>query len=142
MKREQKETEQAEAVHAHIEKKRRARMMERCEKRIYIYLLRCHFVLKMITLPRQARDKIGRALKKRYCLRFPPTRMNSMRSISNLGAAELEAQLDAAERCVAETNGRCFVMCDIFLTIVCQDMLGIEITTRKQTVRNNKQTKR
>ena len=65
-----------------------------------------------------------------------------MRSISNLGAAELEAQLDAAERCVAETNGRCFVMCDIFLTIVCQDMLGIEITTRKQTVRNNKQTKR
>jgi hypothetical protein len=39
--------------------------------------------------------------------------MNSMRSISNLGAAELEAQLDAAERCVAETNGRCFVMCDI-----------------------------
>ena len=142
MKREQKETEQAEAVHAHIEKKRRARMMERCEKRIYIYLLRCHFVLKMITLPRQARDKIGKALKKRYCLRFSPTRMNSMRSISNLGAAELEAQLDAAERCVAETNGRCFVMCDIFLTIVCQDMLGIEITTRKQTVRNNKQTKR
>ena len=38
VKREQKETEQAEAVHAHIEKKRRARMMERCEKRIYIYV--------------------------------------------------------------------------------------------------------